>query len=126
MSPRTFRSIAALAFGAGLVLSLTSPALTQRAPRALEIEKQMFPSLAEVTGVFEAVGFRTLALDAVNETYAATAAEAAAKLRLRAISTFEHMTEAEIEEGFARMDAYVAAGPDALPDTGQSDLLVLG
>ena len=42
------------------------------------------------------------------------------------ISTFEHMTEAEIEEGFARMDAHVAAEPDALPDTGESDLLVLG
>lgn len=94
--------------------------------RALEIEKQMFPALAEVTGVFEAVGLRTFALDTVNESYAATAAEAAAKLRLRAISTFEHMTEAEIEEGFARMDAFIAAGSDTRPDTGQSDLLVLG
>lgn len=95
-------------------------------PRALEIERRMFPTLAEVTGVFEAVGLRTLALEVVNETYAASAAEAAAKLRLRAISTFEHMTEAEIEEGFVRMDAHVAADPDALPDTGDSDLLVLG
>jgi len=95
-------------------------------PRALEIEKQMFPALAEVTGVFEAVGLRPLALVEVNETYAASAAEAAEKLRLRAISTFEHMTEAEITEGFARMDAYVAAGSDAPPDTGNSDLLVLG
>lgn len=95
-------------------------------PRALEIEKQMFPALPEVTGVFEAVGLRPLALVSVNETYAASAAEAAAKLRLRAISTFEHMTEVEIEEGFARMDAHVAADPDALPDTGESDLLVLG
>lgn len=95
-------------------------------PRALEIERQMFPTLAEVTEVFEAVGLKTVALVTVNETYAASAAEAAAKLRLRAISTFEHMTEAEIEEGFDRMDADVAADPDALPDTGESDLLVLG
>lgn len=95
-------------------------------PRALEIERQMFPTLADVTGVFAAVGLKTVALVSVNETYAANATEAAAKLRLRAISTFEHMTEGEIEEGFARMDAHVAADPDALPDTGESDLLVLG
>ena len=37
MSPRAFRSIAAVAFVAGLVLALTSPALTQRAPRARDL-----------------------------------------------------------------------------------------
>ncbi len=37
MSPRAFRSIAAAAFAAGLVLALTSPALTQRAPRARDL-----------------------------------------------------------------------------------------
>ena len=37
MSPRAFRSIATMAFAAGLVLSLTSPALTQRAPRARDL-----------------------------------------------------------------------------------------
>ncbi len=96
-------------------------------PRALEIEKQMFPTLAEVTDVFAAVGLTPLALVEVVETYAASQAEAAAKLRLRAISTFEHMTEAEIEEGFARMDAHIAAGAEDGPArTGRSDLLVLG
>lgn len=95
-------------------------------PRALEIERQMFPTLADVTGVFEAVGLKTIALEVVNETYAANATEAAAKLRLRAISTFEHMTEAEIEDGFARMDTHVAAHPDDRPDTGESELLVMG
>ncbi len=95
-------------------------------PRALEIERQMFPTLADTAGVFEAVGLKTLALVSVTETYASSAAEAAARLKLRAISTFEHMTEAEIEEGFVRMDAHVAAAPDAPPDSGESDLLVLG
>jgi D-aminopeptidase len=37
MSPRAFRSVAAVAFAAGLVLSLSSPALTQRAPRARDL-----------------------------------------------------------------------------------------
>lgn len=95
-------------------------------PRALEIEKQMFPTLAEVTGVFAAVGLTPLALESVTEVYAANETEAAEKLRLRAISTFEHMSEAEIEEGFARLDAHLARGADASPSTGQSDLLVMG
>lgn len=96
-------------------------------PRALEIEKQMFPTLGEVTDVFAAVGLTPLALVEVVETYAGSQAEAAAKLRLRAISTFEHMTEAEIEDGFARMDAHIASGAEDGPaSTGQSDLLVLG
>ena len=95
-------------------------------PRALEIEKQMFPTLAEVTDVFAAVGLTPLALVEVTEVYAANETEAAEKLRLRAISTFEHMSEAEIEEGFARLDAHLAHGADATPSTGQSDLLVLG
>jgi D-aminopeptidase len=37
MSSRAFRSLAAVAFAAGLVLSPTSPALTQRAPRARDL-----------------------------------------------------------------------------------------
>ena len=37
MSPRAFRSVAAVAFVAGLVLALSSPALTQRAPRARDL-----------------------------------------------------------------------------------------
>ena len=77
--------------------------------------------------MFAAAGLTPLALVEVVETYAANQAETAEKLRLRAISTFEHMTEAEIEEGFARLDAHIAAGVDDGPaSTGQSDLLVLG
>jgi ubiquinone/menaquinone biosynthesis C-methylase UbiE len=96
-------------------------------PRAEAIEREMFPTLAETEALFAAVGLRTLAPEQVVEVYAADAAEAVAKLKLRAISTFEHMTEAEIQEGFARMDAALAAGlDDVQPTTGRSDLLVLG
>jgi hypothetical protein len=35
---------------------------------------------------------------------------AVARLKLRAVSIFEHLTEAEITDGFARMDADLAAG----------------
>lgn len=76
--------------------------------------------------MFARVGLETVALVEVVETYAASPAEAAEKLRMRAISTFEHMTEAEIQEGFARMDAHIAKGGNDIPSTGNSDLLVLG
>ncbi|MFZ5668915.1 MAG: methyltransferase domain-containing protein [Pseudomonadota bacterium] len=96
-------------------------------PRAEAIEREMFPTLAETTALFAAVGLNALALEQVVEVYAADAAEAVAKLKLRAISTFEHMSEAEIEEGFTALDAALAAGLDDLrPTTGRSDLLVLG
>ena len=36
--------------------------------------------------------------------------EAVATLKLRAVSVFEHMTDAELDEGFAAMDAAFAAG----------------
>jgi len=96
-------------------------------PRGREIEEQMFPTLAEVTDLFAAAGLNVLALQEVTEVYAASGLEAAEKLRLRAISPFEHMSEAEIEEGFARLDAWLAAGKaDEAPTTFQAELLVLG
>ena len=95
-------------------------------PGAEAIEKEMFPTLAEVTGVFAAAGLEVRSLIQVEEVYAANEAEAAERLKLRAISTFEHMSEAEIEAGFARLDAKIAQGADPKPSTGISDLLVLG
>lgn len=96
-------------------------------PRAEAIEREMFPTLTETEALFAAAGLRRVALEAVVEVYAADAAEAAAKMKLRAISTFEHMSEAEIEAGFSAMDAWLATGgDDAAPTTGMSDLLVLG
>ncbi len=95
--------------------------------RARAIELAMFPSLAQVTQVFSAAGLSLLTLEPVTEVYAANEAEAAEKLKLRAISVFEHMTEAELEEGFARLDAWLAAGKAGTdPLQVQGDLLVLG
>ena len=94
-------------------------------PGARAIELKMFPALDEVTDLFAAVGLRTLALDVVRETFSGSLAESAERLRTRAISTFEHMDEAEIEAGFRRMDDEIAGGPEG-PTQGDSDLLVLG
>lgn len=95
--------------------------------RAREIELAMFPSLAEVTEAFAAAGLNLLTLEPVTETYAANETEAAEKLKLRAISVFEHMSEAEIEEGFARLDAWLTSGEAGNdPMAIHGDLLVLG
>jgi ubiquinone/menaquinone biosynthesis C-methylase UbiE len=95
-------------------------------PRAAEIEREMFPTVDEVVEVFGGVGLRRIELDAVPVRFADSLAAHAQRLRLRAISTFEFLTEAEIEAGFAALDAAVAADETGAPVEGRSDLLVLG
>ena len=94
-------------------------------PSARAVELKMFPTLAGVTDLFGSVGLQPVALDVVRETFSDSLAESARRLRTRAISTFEHLDEAEIVEGFRRMDAEIAAGPEG-PTYGDCDLLVLG
>jgi ubiquinone/menaquinone biosynthesis C-methylase UbiE len=94
-------------------------------PGARAVELKMFPTLAEVTTLFSSAGLKPLALDVVREIFTDSLEESARRLRTRAISTFEHLDEAEIVEGFRRMDAEIAAGPEG-PTYGDCDLLVLG
>ncbi len=95
-------------------------------PRARDIEIEMFPTLEEVEDLFAGVGLRRTALIQTREQVAETLEEQARRLHFRAISTFEHMTEDEVQAGFARLDAAVAADPKAGPICCFSDLLVLG
>lgn len=95
-------------------------------PRAVEIEKQMFPAVDEVTAAFSVTGLRALTLDTLCERFIGSLAESAARLRLRAISTFEYLTEQETAQGFAALDAAVLAGTPLQPMNNTSDLLVLG
>jgi ubiquinone/menaquinone biosynthesis C-methylase UbiE len=87
-------------------------------PRAAEIE--------QVEQAFSPAGLEILALEPVSERFAGSMAEGAARLRLRAISTFEYLTEQETAQGFAALDAAVAAETSPQPVEGVSDLLVLG
>jgi cyclopropane fatty-acyl-phospholipid synthase-like methyltransferase len=72
-------------------------------------------------------GLQPLALERVRLPMAPDLAGYAARLRLRAVSTFEHLAEEEIVAGFATMDRRLAAGtvPDG-PVEADADLLVLG
>lgn len=78
-------------------------------PRSWDIEAEVFTSEAEMRGIFESAGFRTAA-SAADELPPEEFPAAAERLRLRGLSIFEHMSEAELQEGFARMDAALAAG----------------
>lgn len=95
-------------------------------PRLREIEAQMFPSSNEAIELFARVGLHAIALVAVKEQLASSLAEYTARLRMRAISTFEHMSEDEILDGFARLDAASAQQTQGRPVIRSSDLLVLG
>ncbi|MDB5423265.1 MAG: hypothetical protein JWQ29_681 [Phenylobacterium sp.] len=79
-------------------------------PRSQAIEEAMFPSTDEARALFEAAGFSTLQVVRPEIPFERDIRDAVERLRLRAVSTFEHMTEQELEEGFARIDAALAAG----------------
>jgi ubiquinone/menaquinone biosynthesis C-methylase UbiE len=95
-------------------------------PRVRDIETQMFPSSGEIIRLFSEAGLDAIALVAIEEQLAPSLSEYAARLRLRALSTFEHMSEDEIAAGFARLDAAVAKETPLRPVIRASDLLVLG
>lgn len=79
-------------------------------PSSWDVERAMFESEAETRGRFEGAAFRTVESVQMELPFEGDFAAAVARLKLRAVSIFEHLTEAEIVEGFARMDADLAAG----------------
>lgn len=79
-------------------------------PRSHAVEEAMFPTEAETIALFEAEGFTTVASVQMEIPFEGDIAGLVERLKLRAVSVFEHMTEAELDEGFARIDADLAAG----------------
>jgi len=94
-------------------------------PRALEIERSTFPSYDESTAPFLRHGFELVALDAVGFEVASSIAAHLERLRCRAISTLELLSEAEVEDGFAAMERAAAADTSGEPVRETGDLLVL-
>lgn len=79
-------------------------------PGSWAVEEAMFPTEAETRAVFAAAGLPTVESVQMEIPFLGDFKSAVEQLRLRAVSTFEHMTEAELDEGFARLDAALAAG----------------
>jgi ubiquinone/menaquinone biosynthesis C-methylase UbiE len=95
-------------------------------PEAREVEKRMFPPLAEIEALFAAAGLHKVSLTRIQHSTSPSLAEFRERLSLRAISTFEHMSEDDIQRGFARLDAAVAEETEPQIVFTQGDLLVLG
>jgi len=95
-------------------------------PSARRIEMQMFPSTGEVEAPFAEVGLKRIDLVSFDEEFHDSRRDLAERLKHRAISTFEHLDEAEIVEGLARLDAAAAAETTPQPVIARSDLMVLG
>jgi ubiquinone/menaquinone biosynthesis C-methylase UbiE len=95
-------------------------------PEALEVERRVFPTVAQVEALFAPLGLKRLALEGIEVRYADSLADYAERLSHRAISIFELMHEADVERGFAALNGAVAAEREPRPVTDQDDLLVLG
>jgi ubiquinone/menaquinone biosynthesis C-methylase UbiE len=72
-------------------------------PRAREVESKLFPRLADVAGIFEKAGLTIIGFDEVEHIVADSLASYHSRLGYRAISTFEHLTKDEINEGLSRL-----------------------
>jgi ubiquinone/menaquinone biosynthesis C-methylase UbiE len=82
-------------------------------PRGLETDAATFQPLADVVAVFAGAGWRVADFAEFTEPPGGTRAEALAQLRLRPFSIFERFTPEEMAAGFERLEAAVAADPDA-------------
>jgi hypothetical protein len=76
--------------------------------------------------MFRAAGWQPLAVDQVVTGTARSRRHDFERLQLRALSTFEHLTEAEIAEGFAAIAAALETDPADGPVITAADLLVFG
>jgi ubiquinone/menaquinone biosynthesis C-methylase UbiE len=94
-------------------------------PAARAIEAALFPTLGETCATFGAAGFRSVSLSHVEIQQAPSLGDYLARLRFRAISTFERMTDDQITAGFAALEADAAAETQPQPVAEIATLLVL-
>ena len=92
-------------------------------PEWWEADTAQFPSEAEVKSDFINAGWRLIARDEVTWLRSSSLAEDFEKLKLGAVSLFEHMSDESIERGFAKIDAAMPS-LDAGPQYETSQLLV--
>jgi ubiquinone/menaquinone biosynthesis C-methylase UbiE len=72
-------------------------------PGALEVDRARLPSVAEVTAAFEGKGFVKSGLERVNQVLERSLKAYLSRLRKGGISTLEHLSKAQREEGFRRL-----------------------
>jgi ubiquinone/menaquinone biosynthesis C-methylase UbiE len=94
-------------------------------PRGLETDAALYQPVADVAAVFGRAGWRVADFAKLTEPSAGTRAEKLAQLRLRPYSIFEQLTPEETAVGFERLEAAVAAAPDAQVPRYEVPLLTL-
>jgi ubiquinone/menaquinone biosynthesis C-methylase UbiE len=87
-------------------------------------DKAQFRSEEEVRGDFAGAGWTLVSCDEVTWRRSASLAEDFERLKLRAVSVFEHMSAEVAEAGFARIEAALPSLEDG-PQYETSKLLVL-
>jgi ubiquinone/menaquinone biosynthesis C-methylase UbiE len=92
-------------------------------PEWREVDRAQFRSEKEVTGDFADAGWTLVSRDEVTWVRSASLAEDLERLKLRAVSAFEHMSEEVVEAGFARIEAALPSLDDG-PQYETSKLLV--
>lgn len=96
-----------------------------RSARAREVDAAMYETLAVVRADFTAAGWASVELHEVEEPAVGTYRDGLERLRSRAFSTFEALTEDEIDEWFAAVAEWVAPRADEPAPAARADLLVL-
>jgi SAM-dependent methyltransferase len=92
-------------------------------PEWSEVDRAQFRTEEEVRSDFAGAGWTFVAREEVTWLRSPNLAEDLERLKLRAVSAFEHMSEEVVDAGFARIEAAVPALDDG-PQYETSELLV--
>jgi ubiquinone/menaquinone biosynthesis C-methylase UbiE len=92
-------------------------------PEWREIDRAQFRSEKEVTSDFVSASWTLVSRDEVTWPRSASLTEDFERLKLRAVSAFEHLSEEAVEAGFARIEAALPSLDDG-PQYETSELLV--
>ena len=94
-------------------------------PSARAIDEARLPKVEQICEAFEARGFATEALDTLEQEIDPSLSAHYDRLKRRALSSFELMTDAEFEQGLARMRIAASLETTPTPVKEKIDLLVL-
>jgi hypothetical protein len=92
-------------------------------PEWKKVDAAQFRTSEEVRSDFAGAGWTPVARDEVTWPRSASLAEDVEKLKLRAVSVFEHLSDEIVEAGFARIEAALPTLADG-PQYETSELLV--
>jgi ubiquinone/menaquinone biosynthesis C-methylase UbiE len=93
-------------------------------PEVRQADVAILPTLATTTQTLTSAGWHLAAIDRVPISSGLTRREELARLETRVLSTFEHLSETEIERGLERIRASLDGAADQPAPTTPNDLLV--